>query len=59
MAQYKALAEVPEDIHHLGIHQEVGRLMALGVLGLPYVGIKVSHQIGDIVPELYQVLLQV
>ena len=53
------MAEVPEEIHHPEIHQEVGNFMDLGVLGLTYVGIKVSHHDGVLVPEAYQGLLQI
>ena len=53
------LAEVPEDIHQPKLHWEVGDLLALGVLGLPYVVIKVSHNDGVLVTEADQGLLQV
>ena len=53
------MAEVPEEIHHTEIHQEVGNFLALGVLGLTYVDIKVSYHDGVLVPEAYQGLLQI
>ena len=54
----QALVELPEEIHQPKIHQEVDDLLALGVLGLPYVGIKLSHHEGVLFPEAYQGLLQ-
>ena len=50
---------MPEDIHQPKLHQEVGVLLDLGVMGLPYVGIKVSHHDGTLVTEADQGLLQV
>ena len=51
MAESQVLSEVPEDIHKTKLHQEAVELLALGVLGLPYVGIKVSHHDEVLVPE--------
>ena len=59
MEEFQALAEVTEEIHFTKLDQEVGNLIHLGVLGLPYVGIKVPHHDGALLPELDQGLLQV
>ena len=53
------MVEVSDKIQQHKLHQEVGDLLDLGVLGLTYVGIKVSHNNGVLVPESDQVLLQV
>ena len=47
MAESQALAEVPEEIHHPEIHQEVGNFMDLGVLGLTYLELISPIKIGS------------
>ena len=59
VSELQALAEFLEEIHQPELHQEFGDLLAQGFLGLAYVGIKVSHHNGFLVPEADQVLLQV
>ena len=59
VVESQELAEVPEDIHQPELHQEVGNFLDSGVLGHPYVSIKVSHNNGVLVPEADQGLLQV
>ena len=51
--------EVPDKIQQHKLHQEVGDLLVSGVLGLHYVGSKVSHHDGLLEPEAYQGLLQI
>ena len=59
MAESQVLEEVVEEIHQTKLHQEVENFLDLGVLGLPYVNIKVFHQYGLLLPEAEQGLLQV
>ena len=56
--KFQALAEVPKKIHQPKIQQEVGNFLDSGVLVLPYVGIKVSHNDGFVVPEADQGILE-
>ena len=51
MAKSQALVEVLEEIHYPEHHQEVGNFLSLGVLGLPYVGVKFSHYYGVLNPR--------
>ena len=46
-----------EETHKLEVHPDVGDLLAPGVIGLPYVWIKVSHHNRFLAPEADQVLL--
>ena len=55
----QASVEVVEVIHHPKLHQEVRDFLALGVMGLPYVGIKVSRIDWVLVLEADHGLLQV
>ena len=51
------MVEVSEDIHQTKLYQEVGNFLDSGFLGLPYVGINVSHQNGVFLVKAGQGLL--
>ena len=59
MEEFQALEEVTGEIHQPKLHQEISDFLASGFLGLTYVGFKVSHHDGVLVPEAYQGLLQI
>ena len=59
LAKSQALAEVPEEIHHTELHKEVVDFLDSEIMGLPYVGIKVSHHNEVLLHEAEQGLLQI
>ena len=58
VAELKVLAELPEEIHQLKLHEEARKFLASGFMGLPCARIKVSHQNGFLVLGAGQYLLQ-